>query len=93
MAEPTCKLGPLEIVNERGLHARASASLSRLAATLPSEVTIIKGSDRASALSILDLMMLGAAKGESVTLEADGDGAQASCAAVQALIEDGFGEL
>ena len=78
--------------NRRGLHARASAKFVTLAATLPCEVHVEKDGAVVTGTSIMGLMMLGAAVGESVTISADGDGADAAVAAMCALVEAKFGE-
>lgn len=82
-----------QIVNRKGLHARASARLAELALTLPAEVTLSFEGETASARSIMDLLCLGAGVGSDVEISADGEGAEAAIAAVTAMIADGFGEL
>ncbi len=62
------------ITNRRGLHARASAKFVTLASTQPCEVQVEKDSSSVTGTSIMGLMMLGAAKGDSITISADGDG-------------------
>jgi phosphocarrier protein len=81
------------IVNEKGLHARASAKVARLALTLPVQVTIAHDGESADARSIMDLLCLGAAQGRKVELSAEGDGARQALEAVSALFAEGFGEL
>ena len=81
------------IVNEKGLHARASAKLARLALTLPVPVIIAHDGETADARSIMDLLCLGAAHGRQVELSAEGDGAAQSVEAVSRLFAEGFGEL
>lgn len=83
----------VEIVNRKGLHARASAKLAELALTLPTIVTISFEGEQADARSIMDLLCLGAGIGSRVQLSAEGDTAGAALDAVEALITDGFGEL
>jgi phosphocarrier protein HPr len=80
------------IVNRRGLHARASMAFVTLATSQPVELTVEKDGASASGTSILDLMMLGAAKGDSITISAEGDGAEAAVDAMATLVEDRFGE-
>lgn len=82
------------IVNKRGLHARASAKFVGAVAELPEGalVKVAKGANEAAGGSILGLMMLGAAKGDSIDLIVDGTQAEAVLAQLVALIEDGFGE-
>ena len=80
------------ITNRRGLHARASAKFVTLASTQPCEVQVEKDSSSVTGTSIMGLMMLGAAKGDSITISANGDGAEAAVAALAALVEGKFGE-
>lgn len=82
------------IVNKRGLHARASAKFVGAVAALPStaQVRVTKDGNEAAGGSILGLMMLGAAKGDTVELIVSGDGADAALDQLVALVEDGFGE-
>lgn len=84
----------ITIVNQRGLHARASAKFVGAVAELPETISvrIEKDSNAAAGGSILGLMMLGAAKGDSVELIVSGDNSDAAFASLSALIEDGFGE-
>ena len=82
------------IVNQRGLHARASAKFVGAVAELPEgvNVTISKDGNEAAGGSILGLMMLGAAKGDTIELIVSGEGSDVVHADLNALIEDGFGE-
>ncbi len=80
------------IENRRGLHARASMAFVTLATGQPVELTVEKDGNSASGTSILDLMMLGAAKGDSITISAEGDGADAAVQALAELVEARFGE-
>ena len=80
------------IVNSRGLHARAAAKFVRLAATFDAEVIVERDGARVPATSILGLMMLAAARGSDLLLEADGAEAEAALAALVALVENGFDE-
>ena len=80
------------ITNRRGLHARASAKFVTLAASQPSELTVEKDGSCVTGTSIMGLMMLGAAKGDSITISAEGDGAEAVVDAMCQLVEDRFGE-
>ncbi|WP_018149458.1 HPr family phosphocarrier protein [Henriciella marina] len=82
----------LRIVNRKGLHARASAKLARLAVTLPEQVFVIRNEEVANAHSIMDLLMLAAHQGSEVDVRASGPDAAAAVDAVCALIADGFGE-
>lgn len=81
------------IVNRRGLHARASAKfVSAVARMEGTEVRVSKDGGSAAGGSILGLMMLGAAKGDSVELCVSGESAEERLAELVAMIEDGFGE-
>ena len=82
----------VEITNKRGLHARASAKFVTLASTLPAKVEVEKDGARVAGTSIMGLMMLGAAIGDSVTISASGDGAEEAVAALSELVESKFGE-
>lgn len=82
------------IVNQRGLHARASAKFVGAVAELGGDlkVTIAKGDNEAAGGSILGLMMLGAAKGDTIELIVTGTEPQPAFDQLAAIIEDGFGE-
>ena len=80
------------IENKRGLHARASMAFVTLATSQPVELTVEKDGSSASGSSILDLMMLGAAKGDMITISAEGDGADDAVQALVELVEARFGE-
>ena len=80
------------IVNRLGLHARASAKLTKLAGSFPCDVFISRGERRVNAKRIMGVMMLAAGSGSEVSLEADGDRAQDAMDALLALIADKFGE-
>ena len=80
------------ISNKLGLHARASAKLTKLAGSFPCEVFLSKGERRINAKSIMGVMMLAAGKGADVVLETDGDQEQEAQTAILALINDKFGE-
>ena len=82
----------LEIVNKLGLHARASAKFTQLAARFKSDVWLTRNARRINAKSIMGVMMLAAGKGAKVTLEADGPDEAECVAALSALIGDKFGE-
>ena len=82
----------LEIVNKLGLHARASAKLTQLAAKYKSEIWLTRNGRRVNAKSIMGVMMLAAGKGAKVTLEADGFDEADALEALTALIADKFGE-
>jgi phosphocarrier protein HPr len=81
------------IANRRGLHARASAKFVTLATAQPCEVRVEKdGAGSVTGTSIMGLMMLGAAKGDTITISAHGDGAAAAVGALCELVEAKFGE-
>ena len=80
------------ISNKLGLHARASAKLTKLAGSFACEVWIGKGERRVNAKSIMGVMMLAAGLGSTVTLETNGSDEQAAMDALLALIHDKFGE-
>lgn len=80
------------IVNKLGLHARASAKLTKMAGSFSSEVWMTKGSRRVNAKSIMGVMMLAAGIGSEVELETNGTQEQEAMNALLALIADKFGE-
>jgi phosphocarrier protein len=82
----------IEIINKLGLHARASAKLTQLAAKYKSEVWMTRNKRRVNAKSIMGVMMLAAGKGSKVVLETDGPDEQACFEALSQLINDRFGE-
>ena len=82
----------IDIINKLGLHARASAKLTQLAAKYKSEVWMTRSKRRVNAKSIMGVMMLAAGNGAKVLLEVDGIDEQECFAALQALINDKFGE-
>jgi phosphocarrier protein len=83
----------VRITNRRGLHARASAKFVTLASGLPAQITVRKDSSEAvTGTSIMGLMMLGAAMGDSITISATGPEAADSLGKLVTLVEDKFGE-
>ena len=81
------------ITNRRGLHARASAKFVTLASAQTCEVAVAKdGAGQVTGTSIMGLMMLGAAMGDTITISAAGEGADAAVAALVELVEGKFGE-
>ena len=82
----------VEVCNRRGLHARASAKFVTLAASLPAEVEVEKDGSKVCGTSIMGLMMLGAAMGDTIVISAAGDGAEAAVDALTALVEARFHE-
>ena len=82
----------LTISNRLGLHARASAKLTKLASSFSSEIHLSRNGRRVNAKSIMGVMMLAAAKDSTVTIETSGENEQAAMDAIVALIDDYFGE-
>jgi phosphocarrier protein HPr len=82
----------VDVTNKRGLHARASAKFVTLASQQPAQVEVEKDGQAVCGTSIMGLMMLGAAKGDSITIRAVGDGAEQAVAALAELCEARFYE-
>ena len=82
----------VEIINKLGLHARASAKLTQLAAKYQSDVQMSRNGRKVNAKSIMGVMMLAAGKGARVVVEVDGPDEAAAMDAIVALIGDYFGE-
>jgi len=82
----------LNIVNTRGLHARASAKFVQCAEKFDAEVKVSKEGHSVSGTSIMGLMMLAAGPGCCILIEAEGPEARAALDALEALVTDGFGE-
>lgn len=82
----------LEIINKLGLHARASAKFTQLAAKFTSEVWVMRNNKRVNGKSIMGVMMLAAGKGSRITVETDGEDEQECSAAIAALVAERFGE-
>jgi len=82
----------ITISNKLGLHARASAKLTKLAGGFPCEVFLSRGTRRVNAKSIMGVMMLAAGMGIEITVETDGEREQEAMDALLALINDKFGE-
>jgi len=82
----------VQITNIRSLHARASAKFVTLASAHSADVEVEKDGSKVAGTSIMGLMMLGAAKGDSVVISASGDGAERALAALVELVEAKFGE-
>ncbi|GIX22940.1 MULTISPECIES: HPr family phosphocarrier protein [Caldimonas] len=82
----------ITISNKLGLHARASAKLTKLAGSFKSEVHLSRNGRRVNAKSIMGVMMLAAGLGSEVEIETHGEDEQAAMDALRALIEDKFGE-
>ena len=82
----------IEIVNKLGLHARASAKLTQLAAKYQCDVSLARSGRKVNAKSIMGVMMLAAGKGSRITLETDGPDEAEAMDAIVVLIGDCFGE-
>jgi len=82
----------IEIINKLGLHARASAKLSQLAAQFPCEILLSRNGRQINAKSIMGVMMLAAGIGSTVTLETVGEQADEAMQALTELINNRFGE-
>ena len=82
----------VEIINKLGLHARASAKLTQLAAKYQSDVQMSRNNRKVNAKSIMGVMMLAAGKGSKVIIEIDGPDEGDAMNAIVALIGDYFGE-
>lgn len=80
------------ITNKRGLHARASAKFVTLASAQKASIEVAKDGSRVAGTSIMGLMMLGAAKGDSVTISASGEEAEQALGILVELVEAKFGE-
>ena len=82
----------VEIVNKKGLHARASARFVQTAERFEANITVTRGNETVGGTSIMGLMMLTAGPGTSITIEATGQDAAEAVAALAALVVGGFGE-
>jgi phosphocarrier protein HPr len=82
----------VRITNRRGLHARASAKFVNLASEIDSNIEVEKDGNRVCGTSIMGLMMLGAAMGDSIVIHVDGPGAEQALERLVELVEDRFGE-
>ena len=84
----------VEITNQRGLHARASAKFVAAVANLPegTGVSVLKDGNEAAGGSILGLMMLGAARGDTIEVIVTGEDAETKLTKLIGLVMDGFGE-
>ncbi len=82
----------VKISNRLGLHARASAKLTKLAGSFKSELFLSRNARRVNAKSIMGVMMLAAGVGTEVQIEADGPDERAAVDAITALVDDKFGE-
>ena len=82
----------LAVEHEVGLHARPASLFVQTAKQFESDITVIHGEREANGKSILTVLTLGAHKGAEITIHAQGEDADQALAALQALIEDNFGE-
>jgi len=82
----------VQIINKLGLHARASAKLTQVASAYVCEVWLTRNDRRVNAKSIMGVMMLAAGKGASITIEAEGEDAEAALEALRKLIAGKFDE-
>src|SRR5215204_6829551 len=82
----------LPIINKKGLHARASAKFVQTVEKFDAQVTVARGSETVGGTSIMGLMMLSAATGTEITVEARGNQAAEALDAITELVTSGFGE-
>jgi phosphocarrier protein len=82
----------VRITNQRGLHARASAKFVNLASQLDAEIEVEKDGNRVCGTSIMGLMMLGAAMGDTIVIHVQGVGAEEALGKLVGLVEERFGE-
>jgi phosphocarrier protein len=80
------------ISNKRGLHARASAKFVNLASEIDAKIEVEKDGNRVCGTSIMGLMMLGAAMGDTIVIHVEGVAAEAALAKLVELVEERFGE-
>ncbi|MEW5420448.1 HPr family phosphocarrier protein [Amorphus sp. 3PC139-8] len=94
MSEPSTaeRTATLTIVNQRGLHARASAKFVKCVEAYDAAVTVERDGQSVGGTSIMGLLMLAAGKGTQIVVSASGAEADEAIAALTKLIEDGFGE-
>jgi phosphocarrier protein len=82
----------VEIVNKKGLHARASAKFVQMAEQFDAAITVTRNHETVGGTSIMGLMMLAAAPGTTITISTSGKDAQVAMDALCALVADRFGE-
>ena len=82
----------VRIGNKRGLHARASAKFVNLASQIDAAVEVEKDGNRVCGTSIMGLMMLGAAMGDTIVIHVEGPHAEEALAKLVAMVEERFGE-
>ena len=91
-ASESAEVRVLEIVNKKGLHARASAKFCQIVERFDADVRVTRGNETVGGTSIMGLMMLGAGIGTKITVEASGNEAAAVADALEKLVTSGFGE-
>ncbi len=91
-AEPVTLVRQMTICNERGLHARASATFVKCAGIFDAAITVSKDGQTVGATSIMGLMMLAAGRGSAIEVRATGPDAEPALVALSTLVECGFGE-
>jgi phosphocarrier protein len=82
----------VQITNQRGLHARASAKFVNLASELACPIEVEKDGNKVCGTSIMGLMMLGAAMGDTIVIHVEGDAAEEALGKLVSLVEERFGE-
>ena len=82
----------VQIVNQRGLHARASAKFVNLASEIDAAIEVEKDGHKVCGTSIMGLMMLGAGIGDTITIHVQGDHADEALSKLVTLVEERFGE-
>lgn len=82
----------IRITNKRGLHARASAKFVNLASEIDAKIDVEKDGNKVCGTSIMGLMMLGAAMGDSIVIHVEGPHAEEALLKLVSLVEDRFGE-
>ena len=82
----------VRITNQRGLHARASAKFVNLASRIDAQIEVEKDGNRVCGTSIMGLMMLGAAMGDTIVIHVNGLGAEEALSKLVELVEERFGE-
>ena len=91
-ASESAEVRVLEIVNKKGLHARASAKFCQVVERYDADVRVTRGNETVGGTSIMGLMMLGAGIGTKIKVEASGNEAVAVADALEKLVTSGFGE-
>ncbi|HEV7336984.1 MAG TPA: HPr family phosphocarrier protein [Bosea sp. (in: a-proteobacteria)] len=84
--------GEFEIVNKKGLHARATAKFVQCASNFDADITVTRCGETVGATSIMGILTLGAGIGSTITVVAQGAEAQQALKALEALVADKFGE-